>query len=440
MTYKLKKEVGLFEAILYGVGIILGAGIYALLGVGAGIAGNALWISFIIGAIIAAFTGFSYAELSSMYPKDAAEYVYTKHAFNKKLLSFIVQWIMFFTGIVSATTVALGFAGYWHFLFGGNILLISFLLISVLSLINYLGIKESAKYNDFSTIVETFGLVTIIILGIYYMTKNTIVISFFETPTGIHGILTATTVVYFAFIGFENLVNISEETKNARKVIPRALLISLSISAVIYVLVSISAIGILGSEALGNSKAPLAETAEKVIPHGSLVLSLIALFATSNTVLIILIVSSRLLYGLSSNNLLPAFFSRIGKRGTPFISIAAVGVFAILGLLIGNIKKLATLVDLGIFTVYLLVNMSLIFLRYREPNMKRPFKAPINIGRFPVLAFFGILSNLLMLYFFELTIFVYGVLLSMAGLIIYLLFNLKTKERTVYRRVENNKK
>ena len=436
--YRLKRGIGLFEAVLYGIGIIFGAGIYALIGVGAGVAGNALWLSFLIGAVIAAFTGFSYAELSSMYPKDAAEYVYTEHAFRKKLLSFIVQWIMLFTGIVGATTVALGFAGYWHFLFGGDIILIAFVLIAALSIINYIGIRVSAKYNDLSTIIETMGLVAIIGLGIYYMTKNNIIssLNFLETPDGIPGILTATTVIYFAFIGFENLVNISEEAKNARKVIPKALLISLAVSALIYVLVSISAVGILGSEALAQSKAPLAEVAEKVIPKGSLVLSLIALFATSNTVLILLIVSSRLLYGLSSNKLLPAFFSTIGKRGTPFISVATIGVLAILGLLIGNIKKVATLVDLGIFTVYLFVNLSVIVLRYTQPKAKRPFKAPFNIGKFPVLAFFGISTNLLMLYFFEFRLFVYGIWLALAGLVIYLLFNYGKNQKNANLRIK----
>ncbi|MBI2545907.1 amino acid permease [Candidatus Woesearchaeota archaeon] len=421
--YKLKRGIGLFEATLYGIGIILGAGIYALIGVGAGIAGNALWLSFLIGAAIAAFTGFSYAELSSMYPKEAAEYVYTKHAFRKNSLAFIVQWVMLFTGIVSVTAVALGFAGYWSFLFGGQIALIAFLLIAVMSLINYFGISESAKYNDISTIIETCGLLAIIGLGIYYITRYDIFasVNFLSSPTGITGILTATTVVYFAFIGFENLVNISEEAKNARKVIPKALLISLAISALIYVLVSVAAVAILGADALSHSKAPLAEVAEKIVPGGSYVLSLIALFATSNTVLILLIVSSRLLYGLASNKMLPALFAHVGTRGTPFISVITVGIFAALGLLLGSIKSLAHLVDLGIFVVYIFVNLSVIILRYREPGMKRAFKAPLNIGRFPMLAFLGLAANLGLLYYFDLRTFISGILLSLAGFVIYLI-------------------
>jgi APA family basic amino acid/polyamine antiporter len=299
-----------------------------------------------------------------------------------------------------------------------------------MSLINYIGIKESARYNDISTIIESFGLVAIIALGLYYMKSESIFssMSFFESPAGVSGIFAATTIVYFAFMGFENLVNISEEAKNAKKIIPKALLISLVVSSLIYILVSISAVGVLGSEQLSKSKAPLAEVAERVIPNSSVALSLIALFATSNTVLILLIVASRLLYGLSSNNLLPPIFSAIGKRGTPFISVMTVGALAGTSLFIGDIKKLAHLVDLGIFAVYIFVNLSLIILRYREPHAKRAFKSPLNIGNFPILALLGILLNLGMFYFFDFRTFIYGILLFGAGIAAYFVFN-PDKER-----------
>jgi len=135
--YKLKRSLSLFEATLYGVGIILGAGIYVLLGAGAGVAGNAIWISFIVAAIIAGFTGLSYAELSSRHPKDAAEYVYAQKAFKNRNLSFAVEWIMLFALIISGATVALGFAGYFSYLFGGSAIVIASVLIIILSLINY---------------------------------------------------------------------------------------------------------------------------------------------------------------------------------------------------------------------------------------------------------------------------------------------------------------
>ncbi len=423
-NFKLKRDIGLIEATLYGVGIILGAGIYALIGAGAGVAGNALWLSFIIGAVIAAFTAFSYAELSSMYPKEAAEYVYTKNAFNRNPLSFIVEWIMFFTTIISATTVALGFAGYFSNLFGGNIVTIAALLIAVLSFLNYWGIKESAKYNDISTIIEFAGLVLVIIAGIYYIPKYTLgSIDFFAAKDGLHGIMTATALIFFAFIGFENIANLSEETKNAKKVIPKALLLSLVISAILYILVSVAAIGILGSDALAESKGPLADTINKVFPGTGYVLSIIALFATSNTVLVMLIIGSRLLYGLSCNNSLPAVCKVVGNRGTPYISVGIVGILAVAGLFLGSIKKVALLTDVGIFIVYLIVNLSLIVLRYKVPDSKREYKAPFNIGRFSVTAFLGIITCIIMLYFFELELILYEVAALAVGFVIYKLFN-----------------
>ena len=167
--FKLKRELGLIETTLYGVGIILGAGIYALIGKSAGFAGNALWMSFIIAAIIASFTGLSYAELSSLYPKEAAEYVYTKRAFKRNYLSLLVAFTMILAGTVAAATVSLGFAGYFSYLFGGPIPVIALSLIFLLSLLNYYGIKESARFNIISTIIEIGGLVFVVLIGLCFI-------------------------------------------------------------------------------------------------------------------------------------------------------------------------------------------------------------------------------------------------------------------------------
>ncbi|HIH91763.1 TPA: amino acid permease [Candidatus Woesearchaeota archaeon] len=420
----LKRTIGLFEATLYGIGIILGAGIYALVGAGAATAGSALWLSFLIGAIIAACTGLSYAELASLYPKEAAEYVYTKHAFGKAWLSFMVQWTMVFVTTVSAGVVALGFAGYWSFLFGGSLLLIAFLLLFAMSLLNLLGMKDSARYNDLSSFLEVSGLVGVVVLGAYFIGKTGVVphLSVSASPFGWGGVMAATTVVYFAFIGFENLVNISEEVKEPRKTIPKALLWSLAISTVIYILVSVAAVSLVGWERLAQSKAPLAEAVEQAIPGSSWVLAVIALFATSNTVLILLIVASRLLYGLASNKALPSFFGFVGARGTPPYAIGSVFLLSSAALFAGGIRDLAHLVDLGIFSVYIFINAAVIALRYREPLAKREFRSPFTVGKLPLLALLGIALNVGMLWFFEPRIFAYGAGLLAAGMVIYALF------------------
>src|SRR3989344_5283876 len=139
--YKLKRALGLRDTTLYGIGIILGAGIYALLGSGAGVTGNSIWISFALSAVIAILTGLSYAELSSMYPKEAAEYNYTKNAIRVRSVAFMVGWVLIISVILSASTVAIGFAGYLSHLIGGEITLIAVGLLAILTFINYRGIK-----------------------------------------------------------------------------------------------------------------------------------------------------------------------------------------------------------------------------------------------------------------------------------------------------------
>src|SRR3989304_826641 len=276
--FKLKRELTLFLATLYGVGIILGAGIYFLIGEGVGIAGNALWLAFVIGAIVASFTGLSYAELAGMYPKDAAEYVYTKKAFRKESLAFVAQWIMAFTVIVSGSAVALGFGNYFSSMFGVDPVLSGIGLILTLSLLNYRGIRESSKFNTVATFIEMSGLLFIIAIGLSFLGN----VNYFETPNniGLSAILPAATLVFFAFIGFEELANMSEEAKNP-KVIPKAIVLSIIISTVLYILVSVSAVSILNWQDLAQSETPLASVASKVIPQSAFWISVIALFSTS---------------------------------------------------------------------------------------------------------------------------------------------------------------
>lgn len=429
---ELKKELSLFTATFYGIGIILGAGIYAIIGEGAGIAGNALWLSFVFAAIIASFTGLSYAELSGMFPKTSAEYVYTKKAFKKSSFSFIVQWIMIFTVIVSATTVSLGFGGYLETITGIDPIIGATALIVVLSIVSYIGMKESARFNIFSTMIEMGGLVIVAVIGMFFI--GSAKINYFVSPGGINTIFAATGIIFFAYIGFEELVNLSEDTKNAERVIPKALIISLIVSTILYILVSVSAISILGPEQLAASDAPLTAVINTAFPGGGVIISFIALFATGNTILALLIVASRMLYGLSKNNMFPSFIGRIGKRQTPYVSIFIVMVVALGALMIGNIKAVASITNVGVFIIFVVMNAALIKLRYSEPNMKRTFKSPINIGRFPVLALFGLISAIFMLYYLariDFLYFVYEFIVILIGLGVYLVF---TKFRKLHER------
>ena len=410
--YKLKKELTLFNTVLLGIGIILGAGIYALIGVGAGIAGNMLWLSFVIAGIIAIFTGLSYAELSSVFTKEAAEYNYTKRAFGREWLSFIVGWVLVAAGVISAATVAIGFAGYFTHIFGGSVNVVAAVLVIVLSFLNYGGIKNSARFNNMASIIEILGLLLVIILGVVFFgnSSNT---NFFQMPEiGFAGIFSAVAVIFFAYIGFEGIVNLSEEVKNAKKIVPKALVISLVISTVLYILVSISAIGMVGADKLASSKAPLTEAVAHAFPGAGLLMSIIALFATGNTVLIIMIVTSRIFYGISNQHSLPSACSIVGRTGTPYISVILIGIVTTVFAFLGDLKLVASMTDLAIFIAYFFVNLALIKLRYTKGFFSH-FRGP-SIGRFPVLAFLGLITSFLMFLYFD--FFVWLITLGIIGL------------------------
>jgi len=416
---KLKREVGLFSLTVYGIGIILGAGIYALIGKAAGITGNTIWISFLLAAIVSSFTGLSYAELSSMYPKSAAEYHYVKKAFNKKSLAFLAGWLEIFADIIATSAVALGFAGYFKGLFGFPIVPTALGLIAILSFINFWGIKESSKTNVICSIIEVLGLILIVILAILFGGR----INYFEAPQGLTGILGASALIFFAYIGFEDIANIAEETKKPTKTLPKALIASVIITSIIYVLVSISAVSLANWKDLATSDSPLAYAASMVLgPTAFLTMSVIALFATANTVLVALVVGSRMIYGMSKDSSFPKILSKVHrKRRTPWIAVFVSMIFSMLFVLLGDIKIVASITDFGIFAVFILVNASLILLRYVKPKTRRPFKTPLNIGKFPLIGLLGLLSCSLLLFHLESITFLYGIGLIFAGVVFYFL-------------------
>lgn len=425
MKLKLKRELGLFEVTVNGVGIILGAGIYALIGPAAGLAGNSLWLSFVIGAFIASFTGLSYAELSTMFPKAAAEYTYVRKAYGGKFLSFLVGWLLVFTGVVSTATVTLGFAGYFYSLFGEIIsisknfliILTASILIVILSFINFLGIKESSKFNIIFTAIEALALIFIILIGLPYFGR----VNYLETTNGLKGILSGAALIFFAYIGFEDISNIAEEIKKPKKVIPRAIILAILITTLLYVLTSISVVSLADWHELGNSDTSLALAASKVLGTNAYwLISFVALFATANTALIMMIATSRMMYGMAREKSLPEELTLIHERTrTPWIAAIVVMVFSIVFLFFGKITVVANITSLSMFITFAAVNLSLIWLRYTMPKMKRAFKVPLNVGKFPLLAFFGTLICLFMITQFRLELIVFSSLVIVIGIIVY---------------------
>jgi basic amino acid/polyamine antiporter, APA family len=418
-TLTLRRDLGLFEATMCGMGIIFGAGIYVLMGAATGIAGNAVWLSFLIASIIAVFTGLSYAELSSVFPKDSGEYIYAEKAFGKKI-AFIVGYFIILAGVVSASAVALGFAGYFDALFGIEYLVpVAITLLAVFSFVNFYGIKHAVKASIIFTCIETSGLLLIIALGFKYIGS----VNYFEMPHGLTGVFSASALVFFAFLGFDSIIKLSEETKNPTKIIPKALLLAISITTTVYVLVAISAVSILGWDKIAASTAPLADVAAAALGSNAFILlAAIALFSTANTVLIILIATSRMIYGMSKDDdrSLPETFSRVHKkRRTPWIAVVSVLLLSSAFAMIGDITIVAELTNFAVFSAFMVVNASLIALRYKSPKLKRKFKVPLNIGKFPVLPLLGIITCIFMLANLELIVIAGGITLIAVGLLMH---------------------
>jgi len=392
---ELKRTLGLAECVFFGVGSILGAGIYTLIGKVAGMAGNLTWLAFLIASIAALFTAFSYAELSAAFPKAGGEYIYAKKAFGQKMGVFL-GIIISFNGIISAATVSLGFAGYLNTLTGISMLLASLGIIILLFLVNISGIKQSSSLNIIFTIIEAAGLLLII----YVAFPSIRDVNLTElSPKGVNGLLTASVIAFFAYMGFEEIVKLAEETNNPEKTIPKALFISSAVVIVLYTLVTISAVSVTPYQQLAESASPLADIANtKFGTVGIVVISVIALFATSNTILSNMMGSSRVLFGMSKETKLLQLFSYISpKRRTPVIALTLILVITSCFALIGNIETVALITTIFIFITFIVVNLSVIVLRVNEKDINRPYRIPLNIKNIPVISVFGIILTIVLL-------------------------------------------
>ncbi|TFG22005.1 MAG: amino acid permease [Promethearchaeota archaeon] len=440
-TPHLKRKVTLFALTMYGVGNILGAGIYALIGQVVGITGNMSWLSFILAAITGALTGLSYAELSAMYPKSAAEFVYTEEAFKIRILSFLLGWIIIFSGLFSATTVAFGFAGYLASLIGipSNVIIIpiAIVLIIILSLINFVGIKTSTWTNVIFTIIEAAGLIFIIIIAIpHFGTVDYFQLPLSSTPLAI---FSSVALIFFAYIGFEDIANIAEEVKNPAKNLPRSIIYSLIITTVLYALTAISVVSVVDYTTIVSSQEPLATVAfEAIGPIGSFIISFIALFATANTVLIMLIVTSRMMYGMARDKALPESLSKISKKfKTPTISVFITMVLVIAMFFLGGIDPVVRATVFGVLINFILVNLSLIALRKKNPEKERPFKLKPSVKSIPIIALLGAIICGAILPFTLIyensfdwwTLLIYAIII-VAGLVVFYLLKPKIETKT----------
>ena len=411
----LRRELGLFEVTLSGVGIILGAGIYVLIGQAAGLAGNALWLAFGLSAIIALLTGLSYAELSSMFPKAAAEYDYVANAFNTRL-AFVIGWMVFLSGVLAAATVALGFAGYFSALTGSPQILSAVAILILLTGLLVYGVKETARVAVVSTLLEMAGLIIIIAIGLPHLGS----VNYLEMPQGFSGLFAASALIFFAYQGFESMVKFSEETKSPETIVPKALILAVVICVVFYILVALSVVSVMGWEQLSVSKAPFADIVSGTLgPDAAILIAIIALFATANTVLMSMYASSRILYGMAGSYRLTAGFARVhpGRR-TPMSAIVFCGILSIVLLFAGDIAFIANVTNFMLFVTFIAINAAVIFLRYSSPEFPRPFRIPFTVGKLPLIPLVGLVFCIFLLAQQDFSVLGLGVALTVVGIVL----------------------
>lgn len=388
---ELPKSLSLVHVTASGVGIIVGAGIYVLLGPAAERTGGLVWLAFLLSAMLCALTAMSYMELSSMYYKTGGEYEYARQVFSP-LISFVIGWAMLAGLTVASATVALGFGRYAEYFFNVNPRIPALLLLAAVALFSYRGLHAAAWFIVVLSCVEVGGLIFVSIIGASHIGD----VNVFQGVTGsgfdqISGLMSAVALVFFAFIGFDEVVTLSEETHDSHRTTPIGLALALLISAALYVLVSIVSVSVLGPDALAVSPYPLAEVAEEALGTASAdVMSALALITTTSTVLLAVTAASRMMFAMARRADLPLVFSRLNKKGSPQHATLAVVVASAGFVLWGEFTAIAGATDALVYVMFLAVNAIVIILRRRQPDVIRPFRIPwavMGVPVFPIAAF-----------------------------------------------------
>lgn len=365
----LHRVVSLPALTLYGLGTIIGAGIYVLVGEVSALAGQWMPLAFLLAAIIASFTALSFCELSARHPKSAGEVVYVNNAFHRDLLSKVVGYMVLMIGIISSATIARGFVGYAEQFIHVNTYVIIFLFVITLTAIAIWGIAESVKLAMLITFVEIFGLLAAVVVGGLQIDS----IQYDFDPGGLNwstitGVFAGAFLAFYAYIGFEDMVNLAEETKDVRSVMPKAIIIALVVSVILYTLVTVVILLAVPMELLSESKTPLVLLFEPFGMTGILAITIIAMVATLNGSLVQIIKGSRVLYGMAQAGLAWQRFATINATTkTPIIATIFIGFVVLFFALWLPLATLASITSFITLLIFILVNASLVVEKRKQP-------------------------------------------------------------------------
>ena len=423
----LKRGIGPWLLLFFVLGDIVGAGIYALVGEVGALVGGAIWAAFLAAFFLAIFTASSYAELVTKYPRAGGSATYVNNAFRNPFVSFMVAFAVMASGITSACTLTLAFSGdYLAQFITVPVIGAALVFMVLIGLINFYGISESVRINVILTCVEITGLVLIVVIGATALAGGHgdpgRAFEFKEGTSVLTALLAGTVLAFYALIGFDDSVNVAEETQHPSRNYPRAIFGALLLAGFIYLLVTFTASMVVPTATLADSSGPLLEVVKAgPIAIPTQLFAAIALLAVSNGALINMIMASRIIYGMGDQGVMPTVFSRVhpGRR-TPWVSIVFTTVIALLVLIaIGrNDEALATL---GSTTVVLLliafvmVNIAVLVLRQDEVGHEH-FRTPTI---FPILG--AVVAAGLLIYqaVSDISVFGLAALLLLLGAILY---------------------
>ncbi len=381
----LLRTLSLTQITLYGIGTILGAGIYVLVGEVANIAGSYMPLAFVLAALVVSFSAYSYGHLSRLYPVSAGEPVYVQQAFSLKGLSTLVGYAIVFAGIVSAATIARGFSGYFAVFFELADALTISLLIILLTAIAAWGVKLSVSVAIITTLLELLGLALVIYAG---ADKVPALFSNPDSPLIPTNLSAGAFLAFYAFIGFEDMVNMAEEVKQPEKNMPRGILMALVTACLLYFIVTLCALAAVPLQDLATSKAPLVLVVEQNTAIPIALMTSISIVAVVNGALLQIIMASRVLYGMAKKGMAPGFLATVHpRRQTPLSATFLVGTLVLSAALLAPLVTLAQATSGTILCIFTMVNLALLRLNWRDQRRHFPALAIPACGAVICIAF-----------------------------------------------------
>lgn len=416
----LTKSLGLVRLSLYGVGTIIGAGIYSVIAPAAGVAGDGIWLSFLLAAIISGFSGLSYAEIASALPGAGAEHNFLRKTFpDAPAIAFAIGLFIAVHGAATLATVALTFGNYAQTFLSVAPTVIAIGLMTAATAINVSGIGKASFVSAALTVFQVCCLIGFAAFAISIGPRP--ITDAVTWPTSFGGVVQGTAILFFIYSGYEHMASLSEEARRPERDLWRAFMIALALTTVVYLAVILGVLSLMEAGQLSGSQFPLADAATRLGGTFGIVIIGAALLATANAVLSASLSGSRLLFGMSRAGDLPKILSSITAEGrSPWVGALAFLTAAAAFAAVGEIEFVASLSSLGVTLVFAAINTAVVVLRFTQPDLERPFRLP-SIGKVPVAAVLGVSSSLVLAAQYEWTVYLAFATAFMLGALPYLI-------------------